>query len=389
MTTISRMLARCEEELHDAAQRKVGFHEFGDPRYREGLRVFLESLDNDRQLTEAGRLVWCDIIVGLLSARLYAQRGWIEQPEVLAVQVRRPLFIVGLPRSGTTVLHKLLSLDGQFQGLEWWLSQAPMVRPLRETWDTRAEYQESVARLEYLYRRIPEQRKAHEIIAGEVEECIPVLMQSFRSTLFSHPTPLPTYDAWLAGQNASESYRYYANVLRLVGARDSRMRWLLKCAFHMVEIGALFELFPDACIIHTHRDPLRSIQSLFSLLNMNPQTEYECQSAVNGVQQCIYWRDALERTHAMYQKRPDKFFHVYNREFREQPLCTIRSIYEYFGLTLSSDAEQRMRAWIAASPLSKYGEHKYVSGPWRLDGHQICEIFANYRARHQFSGDRG
>src|SRR5687767_4982145 len=128
-----RVLATLEDELHEAAAEMTGFDDFGSSGYRHGLRALLHAFDADLRLTETGRKAAYDMVLRMLKARLYAQRGWTEHPEVLATPVCRPVVITGLPRTGTTALHRLMSMDPQFQGLPTWLSQTPMIRPPRET----------------------------------------------------------------------------------------------------------------------------------------------------------------------------------------------------------------------------------------------------------------
>jgi hypothetical protein len=120
-----------------------------------------------------------------LTARLYAEEGWKRHPECRALAIPKPLIITGVPRTGTTALHKLLSMDPQFQGLEHWLSEAPMVRPPRARWPQLKEYRASVAALESYFQLMPQMRTAHDIVADEVDECLEVLRQNFVTNRFA------------------------------------------------------------------------------------------------------------------------------------------------------------------------------------------------------------
>src|SRR5579859_7300652 len=166
-----------EDELHRAAVEATGLEDFGDPDYLIGLRVLLRAFDTDPQLTEIGRQFAYGTVLGTLTARLHTQHGWSQHRELLQQRIERPLVITGIPRTGTTALHKLLSMDPQFQGLEHWLAETPMVRPGRETWPSHPAYQASVASLERFFTIMPDMRKAHDMVAGEVEECLEVLRQ--------------------------------------------------------------------------------------------------------------------------------------------------------------------------------------------------------------------
>ena len=124
-----------EEELHRAATMQTELGDFGATDYRSGLKRLLAALDSDPKLTETGCQFAYGMVFGTLTARLHTQQGWSPRPDCLAHPIRRPLVITGMPRTGTTALHKLLSVDTQFQGLEHWLSEAPMVRPPRASWE--------------------------------------------------------------------------------------------------------------------------------------------------------------------------------------------------------------------------------------------------------------
>jgi hypothetical protein len=385
MTMTTRKFAGLEDELHQVAIRRTTFTDFGDPTYRVGLGFLLDAVDNDLHLTETGwRHAYDSLFLTPLIARLYTERGWTEHPEVLTTPIKQPLVITGVPRTGTTALHRLLSVDPQFQGLQRWLLETPMIRPPREAWETHPAYRACVAKLEVFVASVPEIRKAHKSGAAEVEECWPLLRQSF---LFSGEYHLlPTYGRWCLAQSPRKAYLRYVDVLRLIGSREPHKRWLLKAPHHMVEIDTLLEVLPDACIIHTHRDPLKAIPSFCSLMHMS-RRRYQGDGAKTdgvGLQECAFWSRALDRVKTARAKFPGQFFDVDHRRFLTDPLGTVRSIYAYFGLTLSPRTEQKMRAWVAANSTSKYGEHRYTIEKWGITAAQICETFADYRARYNF-----
>jgi hypothetical protein len=369
--------ADLETELHEAASARTGLWYFGDPDYRLGLQVLLKALDTDPQLTPSGRQFAYGTVLGTLVARLYAQKGWADRPEALQNEIRRPLVITGLPRTGTTALHKLLSCDPQFQGLEHWLTETPLVRPPRSSWESHPGYRASVANLEVFFTAMPQMRQAHDMVADEVDECLEILRQSFVSNRFGAGMYVPTYDRWFFQQSERSSYRRYADVLRLIGADEPDKRWLLKNPGHIAQIEALLEVFPDACIVQTHRDPLKAIPSLCSTLYMARRI-YEgdaTRADAIGPRECVYWRKALEQTRAARRGRERQFFDVQHSAFHADPLGTVRGIYAYFDLTLSPEAEERMRRWVADSPTSRHGEHRYSLEQFGLSADEIRRHF--------------
>jgi hypothetical protein len=379
--------ADLEEELHSAASRATGLHDFGNEDYREGLRVLLEAYDTDPQLTQLGWQFAYGSVLGTLMARLHTQKGWIQHPPEAQAPICKPLVITGIPRTGTTALHKLLSMDPQFQGLEHWLSETPMVRPPREAWESLPAYRNSVASLDAFFTIMPEMRKAHDMVADEVDECLEILRQSFVSNRFASSACIPSYDRWFLAQSEHPSYRRYTNVLRLIGAEQPGQRWLLKNPGHIAGIDALFDVFPDACVVQTHRDPLKAIPSLCSVLHMSRRM-FEGDAAradVIGPRECSYWRQALDRTQVARERRPDQFFDVDHRRFVVDPLGAVRDLYAHFELQLSAAAEQAMRGWISASPTSRHGEHRYDGNRFGITEADIHDAFGDYRGRFKFN----
>jgi len=384
---VRKPFVELEEELHRNATLQTGLNDFGCADYRSGLKVLLAALDRDPKLTEIGYQFAYGMVLGALTARLHTQQGWAARPDCLKHPIRRPLVITGIPRTGTTALHKLLSMDTQFQGLEHWLTEAPMVRPPRASWAAHPAFQASVAGLEAYFKRMPEMRTAHDIVADEVDECLEVLRQSFISNRFAAAVFVPSYDEWFFAHDERDSYRCYADVLRLIGANDEDRRWLLKNPGHIAHIEALLMVFPDACIVQTHRDPIQAIPSLCSTLHM-ARRMFEGDAArpeVLGPRECAYWQRAVDFTAQVRQARPAQFYDVDHRQFHSEPLRTVREIYEYFGLTLSAETEQLMGRRIARNPTASHGVHRYSVGSYGVSEQGIRGAFAAYRERHHFA----
>jgi hypothetical protein len=173
------------------------------------------------------------------------------------------------------------------------------------------------------------------------------------------------------------------DVLRLIGAAEPNKRWLLKNPGHIAQIDALFEVLPDACVIQTHRDPVQAIPSLCSTLYMARRMfEGEATRAgIIGPRECRYWQQALSRTDNARRSRAKQFFDVDHREFVADPMGTVRSIYSYFGLELSSIAQERMQVWIKARPTSKHGEHRYRLEDFGITASKVRDTFADYSRR--------
>jgi hypothetical protein len=373
------------EQLHGAAtQMSGGLTDFGPQNYLPGLRALLESMLRDMRFSEIGRQFGMGTVVGTLAARLHTERGWKQRPDYRKVELRRPLVITGIPRTGTTALHKLLSMDPQFQGLEHWLTEAPQPRPPRETWAAHPAFQASVAGLETFFRIMPEMRLAHDIVADEVDECLEVLRQDFVSNRFASGMHVPSYERWFRTQDEAPSYRRFVDVLRLVGVDAPGQRWLLKNPGHVAQMECLLEVLPDACVIQTHRDPVRAIPSLCSTLHM-ARRMFEGDAAradAIGPREVEYWATAMDTTARVRAKRSEQFHDVHHRDFHRDPMGVVRGIYERFDLRLSDEAARGMQAWIDASPTTRHGEHRYRIEDYGITSDQVRARFADYVERH-------
>src|SRR5215813_5666025 len=181
MTTSARDSVGTIEDLHESATRLTGLTDFGPDDYTDGLAVILESYAHDGDLTPLGQKVARVGLRGALAARLLANAGWAAHPEHADVVIVRPIFVTGLPRSGTTALHRLLTADPGHQGLELWLAEAPQPRPPRETWGDNPVFRYIQAGCERHHVEHPEFMGVHYMAADQVEECWQLLRQSMRS----------------------------------------------------------------------------------------------------------------------------------------------------------------------------------------------------------------
>src|SRR5579859_188432 len=206
------------DQLHDLVSREVGTADFGAGDYLPGLRVLLQSMDYDPHFTERGRRYAWGEVVSTLKGRAHAIRSMAENPRFDRHAISSPVVITGIPRTGTTALHKLMAVDPRFQGLQTWLLDAPMPRPPVERWADHPQFHKTVAILENRYREAPNKRAAHAMVAEEVDECCFILRQSFVSNILSCGWSAPTYDAWWQCQNEAEAYRNYYRCMQLIGS---------------------------------------------------------------------------------------------------------------------------------------------------------------------------
>ena len=291
--------------------------------------------------------------------------------------------VIGVPRTGTTALHNLLGQDPQFQGIEKWLCAAPLVRPAREERDAHPQFRTCAEQTAQLFAIAPEVMAAHGIGADEVDECLVPMAQSFCSNWFTSQLDVPRYDAWFAAADETPSFRRYKDVLRLVGLTDDRT-WLLKNPSHVFGIDALLAVFPDACVVQTHRNPLSSLASLVNLLGniMLAYTGSDIDRPRRLARETAFWAEAVRRTMAAQARAPGRFINVLQPDIRRDPLGVVRRIYDHFGFELSASAERRMRDWAAANAETHAGGHDYAR---IADEAPIRAAFADYMNRFGFA----
>lgn len=372
-----------EDLLHETARTQVGFDDFGGKDYLTGLRVLLKALDTDLKLSPMGRERAFATVLRALTGRLYSQKGWAEHPEYVKTEIREPLVIVGLPRTGTTALQKIMSLDPQFQGLEYWLAQNPMVRPPREQWPDNPLYRSAVAALEAADKEDPMSRLIHDVMAGEPDECLYMMLQRFVHNTFGASLATPSYDEWWMAQDETPNYYRHRDNLKLIGLNEPNKRWLLRNISHLLYLDSLFEVFPDARIVQTHRDPVAVIPSVCSLIMIGRRAILgpEADTHACGRRENELWSIAIKRAMKVRERYPDRFYDVDFRDFVGDSIGTVRGIYRRFGLTLDEDVERKMRAWLDAHAQTRPGFHKYTPEQYGLTEQAIRGKYADYIER--------
>jgi hypothetical protein len=385
--TIPGKFVDAEDLLHETAIAQAGFDDFGDRDYLTGLRVLLKALDTDLELTPSGRERAFASVLRPLIGRLYSQKGWAEHPECLKSEIRRPLVIVGLPRTGTTTLQKIISLDPQFQGLEYWLASNPMVRPPREQWPGNPLYQSTVAALEAADREDPMSRLIHDVVAGEPDECLYMMLQRYVHNTFGASLATPSYDEWWMAQDETPNYYRHRDNLKLIGFKEQNKRWLLRNISHLLYLDSLFQVFPDANIIQTHRDPVAVIPSVCSLIMIGRRAVLGPQADTRGCGQREneLWSIGIKRAMKVRERHPDRFYDVDFRDFVKDSIGVVRGIYRHFDLRLDDEVESRMRAWLEAHAHTRPGFHKYTPEQYGLTAREIRVKYDDYIQRYNLA----
>jgi hypothetical protein len=254
------------DELCASARRRTGFDDFGDDAWREPFEVLVRSLEQEAELHPFGRLMTRNDLLIWLEARLGIEAAFRAHPEIDDEQIDRPLVIAGLSRSGTSILFELLAQDPRLGSPRHW----EMVFPYPPPEAARYASDPRIERCQHLItqwsRVAPSFAAIHEMDARLPNECVIAQAASFVSEYIPLLFQVPSYQHWLATRaDWRASYAYYRRILKLLQWRNPRTRWLLKAPSHLNQLPTLFEVFPDAALLMTHRDPIRAQASVVDL----------------------------------------------------------------------------------------------------------------------------
>jgi hypothetical protein len=372
-----------ERPILDAARRATQLEDFGDETFREPLRVLLRAIDDEARLTLLGRIVARQDIVGLLANRLRLQDDRKRNSAIGAEEIRRPLFIVGLPRTGSTLLHHLLAQDPSSRVAQAWEVMYPSPPPTRETYETDARIARAARHLKWLDTLTPDFKAIHAVGAQLALECIAFMSPSFICWRFNTMYRVPSYQDWLEGQDFLPTYAFHRRFLQQLQWRAPGGRWVLKAPSHMLAFDALFETYPDAQIVQTHRDPLTVLASAASLTAVLHGAFSDQPDPVDiGNEVRRRWTLGIER--GMQFRRSgrvpeDRFLDVHYHDLVVDPMGAVRRIYEHCGMSLTDAAEARMRKFLADNPQGRHGRHRYSLEAFGLDFDDLFCRFKAYR----------
>jgi len=378
-----RRLLRLEaNRMLATASRRTGLHDFGDPAFREPLERLLRSLEAEAHLNLVGRIAAFGDLTGMLMNRLLLERDRARHPGIAREQIRRPLIITGLPRSGSTFLHGLLAQDPASRVPLHWELRFPSPPPEQSTRDSDPRIERAARQIRWFFRLAPEFRKIHPVGARLPEECVIILSHSFLSFEFSSNWFVPSYQSWLEQQDLEPAYRYHRRFLQHLQWGYPGERWLLKAPPHLPGVRALFAVYPDADVIVTHRDPLEVVPSIASLHVVLRRTFSRAVDPLAvGPEVSRMLADDIRRGFAARDDGcapPERFLDVWYTQLMDDPLAVVRRIYGYFDLPLSAEVEGRMRTYLATNPKDRNGPHLYSLPQFGLDSEVERQRYSEY-----------
>jgi hypothetical protein len=380
------------EPLLEEAERETGLSDWGDDQsWRGCLAVLVDSINAMQapvDVIEPGRLD----LVRLLATRLRLVEDERRHPEVAAQEIDRPVIVIGLPRTGTTILFDLLALDPAARAPQTWEVRWPWPAPERESYTTDPRIAELQAAFDAMTTAAPEVKPLHPWRATLPEECNTIMIYHFASVTFWARLHVPKYVDWLLAERAPGVYRTHKRILQQLQWKGPRGRWTLKSPAHQLDLEGLLATYPDACLIQTHREPARSFASLASMVatlrragsRALPGAAAVVTDPVEvGRSAAKLWGGALERS-TISRRDPRIDAAVLDIAYRDlvvDPAGTVRRIYERFDLPWSDDYGEVVEQRMHESAGEHQGQHRYTLEEFGLDEDELRDRFPAYRER--------
>lgn len=375
-----------EQALLATARERTGLRDFGDEAdWREGFERLVRSLNDEARLNAIGRVIAFNELLRHLENRLRVTEDLRRHPEILDVEIVKPLFMVGLPRTGSTIMHDLLAKDPANRVPMTW--ECLIMSPPAEaaTYETDPRIALCEQHFEQTSRAlIPEFQALHEMGARLAQECLMLNAFDFRSIIFANQFRIPAYQRWVESTDPTPVYRTHRRQLQYMQWHNPRERWVLKSTGYHWGLDAICKVYPDARIVMTHRDPLKLIASHCSLVSMAcSMGSDEVDRHEIGQMWSRSWEEAMRRGVAFRESGVPAARNVFDMHFADilkDQVGMAQRVYEHFGMPMSDEALRRMRAFIAGNPRDRHGTHRYTLEQFGLNP-------AKERARYRFYQD--
>lgn len=385
MTETSRAIDT-QELLDEAGQRTGGLSDVGDGPFVEPMDRLVQSINGQARLNEIGRLIATERILRHTVNRLTYVDDRKRFPEIEQQRIERPVFIVGLPRTGTTILHDILASDPANRAPLTWEVDFPSPPPKTETYETDSRIAECAKQYPEVDPDDPGFAAIHPMGAQLAQECIVLMGETMCSPLFHNQFRVPDYQDWVDHEaDYAAVYDFHYRQLQHLQSNHHRDRWILKSGGHMWGLEHLLSTYPDARIVFTHRDPVESATSFASLTTI---VRSHGSDHVDRVEIARDWTARLVHAVSHAQEARNRrdhpgavFFDVRFTDFVNDQFGVVEQIYDAFEIPMSAESESGMRAFIAANPKGKHGEHRYTPEEYGVDPAAVRRDFRDYIER--------
>ncbi len=367
----SSLVSLDEKTLLNKAHKQTGLDDPGSGSFHEALGVLLKSLESDANLNFIGRVCAHSDILRMLCNRLRLQEDRRRHPQIAEQIIRRPLFITGLPRTGSTLLHALLAQDVSCRAPQTWEVMHPSPPPERVSYNRDPRISKTASELKWLDIVMPGFRRVHLIDARLPQECIAITGHAFISYVFESMYFVYSYRSWHDSQDKRPAYEYHRQFLQHLQWRAPGDHWVLKAPSHLFALETLMQVYPDARIVMTHRDPLKVLPSCASFTEVLRGSFTDCLDRQKvGIEIAPHWQKGARLAIEFCQSNGNsdgRFLNVLYADLIRDPMAVVRLIYNHFDMALTDETEMAMLRFLAENPQNRHGVHLYSLEEFGLD----------------------
>ncbi len=384
---IEQVVPLDEQSLLNSAMASTGLSDFGADDWREPFGVFIRALEDEARLNLMGRIRTRSEILQLLEARLQVEDTYKRHPEIADEEIVQPIIIVGQGRSGTTLLQNMLGAHPDNGVLMHWEMIFPCPPPEAATYETDPRIEKANALVDQWNRVTPTMASMHEL-AGDVpfEDCVPMAMNFMALSWMDCLGQVPSYDAYMMKRDIEPALRYHERVLKLLQWRNPRKHWVLKDPLHLDRMEALLKVYPDACFVWPHRDPVRALASLVSIIGTIQWSRSDYPFSGISLDYMTNPELSAGRFAAVIDQLdsgvppPERMFHVLFKDLVADPVGTATSMYEKFGIELTEEGRAAMERYMEDNPRDNRPSHRFSIGSDEAVA-RAREAFAPYQQR--------
>lgn len=369
-----------------AAKTNTGLNHFGAMDFIEPLERLIDALNNEAQLSEIGKYQVEMSIAKGLENRLKIENYIANNPAVLEQEIHHPIFIAGLPRTGTTALHHLLNADPVNHTLRLWEGNEPIPPPEDASYHNDPRIEKTKENVALTEQFMPGFFKTHLMDAEAPDECHLLFGQNFMSVQYSAQFHIPSYASWLYAQELTPLYAYHKRQMLVLQHKKSG-RWVLKTPYHQLGLAAILANHPDAIIVQTHRPPLKIIGSgcSFSKLVRSNGSLVNDNNTIgrDWMEMLTIYSNAFEANRVELEpKHIGQFIDIDHDTFVANPWPDLEKIYAAAESKIDSNGRQLMQQWLDDNPQGKHGKHSYDIAEYGISQTEIDELFGDYIDRY-------
>jgi hypothetical protein len=371
------------DELIEEAQRATGLSDFDGNHFREGLDILVADINRDRARPDAFTARNRGMIVKTLADRLQVVGALAARPELLERPVERPVFVFGVPRTGTTLLSNLLAADPARRSPLTWELDHPVPPPTAELLYTDPRALAALEAERALQAAHPGVNRIYRMSAIFPFECVSIFAHDFRTVMQESWGKLPGFRDFLFAADMSPAYEYHKKLLQLHQA-DAPGIWNLKMPSHALYLETVLKIYPDARLVWTHRDPFTATASFCSIIaagheNFAGRVDYE------WISENMPWQAREHVNRAMDARArigDDRIVDIHYADLMRDPMRTMRSLYVALGDTLTPETEAAMQAWLDENPQGMFGRHEYKLAQYGLSKERLEPYFERYLSQY-------